>query len=447
MTKHTATKRLHNSDLKKLVSILQVPVSKKEIKALPSRMLSSHPNTSSSSNMCSLHKDLNAELLKELWSWMKYELDTAVGDFVYPVILAGKLTEAEERKIRQIEPVKEMFSPHFTMETSTPQDRRPIDAGSMWKYQHDKCPACLLTRVGSDSEVLCALYAGMIARYPIWKLATHRLILADLGVHQLESPKSKRVRFIRYWIRATTTGHTALFEAVELGILIKKKHKELQEEIHRSSHQPPVRPRSVHHSSRPHTADAKIGPHPRSPTITPHTPLEKVGIRHSSHQVRESSESPRPLLGRHRSNSIDSLTPYDSITTLLTGERTYTPRPQIPTNSPTIVNLADFPSRTFTSPSAAPPPLMPMKARVTSSRLSETSEFSTILSYDNGPIPQQGPSRQMEYTFSKPSRRSVYAGFGNVEKDPFEDADEDEEEEQDEGGKASKRSTKWSDLY
>jgi hypothetical protein len=104
-----------------------------------------------------------------------------------------------------------------------------------------------------------------------------------------------------------------------------------------------------------------------------------------------------------------------------------------------------------------------MKARVTSSRLSEASEFSTILSYDNGPseasefstilsydngpTPQQGPDRQMEYNFPKPSRNSVYAGFGNVEKDPFEDADGDEGEEQEEGGKTSKRSTKWSELY
>lgn len=447
MTKHTATKRLHNSDLKKLVSILQVPVSKKEIKAIPSGVLSSHPNTSSSSNLCSLHKDLNADLLRELWSWMKYELDTAVGNFVYPVILAGKLTEAEQRKIRQIEPVKEMFDRDFTMETSGPQGRRPIDAGSMWKYQHDKCPACLLTRVGSDSEVLCALYAGMIARFPIWKLATHRLILADLGVHQLESPKSKRIRLVRYWIRASTTGYAALFEAVELGILIKKKHKELQEEIHRSSHQLSAHHRSVHHSSRPRTSDAKIGPHPRSPTITPYIPLDKVGIHHSSHQAHDSSESSRPLLRRHRSNSIDSLTPYDSITTLLTGERTYTPRLQTPTNGPTIVNLPDFPSRTFTSPSAAPSPLTPMKARVTSSHHSEASEFSTILSYDNGPTPQQGPDRQMAYTFPEPSRHSVYAGFGNTEKDPFEDADGDEKEEGEGDETASKRSTKWSDLY
>ncbi|EAT90195.1 hypothetical protein SNOG_01983 [Parastagonospora nodorum SN15] len=380
----------------------------------------------------------------KLWSWIKYELGTAVGNFVYPVILAGKLTEAQERKIRQIEPAGELFDRNFRTEASAPQGRRPIDAGSTWKYQHDKCPACLLTRVGSDSEVLCALYAGMIARFPIWKLATHRLILADLGVHQLESPKSKRVRLIRYWIRATTTGDAALFEAVELGILIKKKHKELQDENHRSSHQPSVRPRSVHHSSRPRTPDAKIGPHPRSPTITPHTPLEKVGFRHSGHQARGSSESSRPLLGRQRSN--DTLAPHDSITTILTGERTYNPRPQTPTSGPTIVNLPGFPSRAFTSPSAALPPLAPMKARVSSSRNSEASDFSTILSYDNGPTPQRGSDRQMAYNFPKPHRHSVYGGFGYAEKDPFEDADRDEVEGE-EGGKASKRSTKWSDLY
>lgn len=227
ITRKMETRRLQDSEIKKIVSVLQDGATKADIRALPRRLRSTFLTSSSSSKLCSEHKDLDPNLLKELWSWVKYEFQSGVGKHVLPVLMAGKLTITQERDIRQLEPVLQMWRKGFRTQSSAPPDRQPLLVGSKWSYQWDQCPACMLSRIGSDQTVLCALYAGMVARFSIHKLVSHKLTLAELDASKLNHPRSKRVRFIRYWIKASRNGKEAAHDAAELGIAIKKMHEEL----------------------------------------------------------------------------------------------------------------------------------------------------------------------------------------------------------------------------
>jgi hypothetical protein len=500
--KKMKTRKLHNSELKKLVSVLHGATTKEDIKSLPRHIRAS--TLSSASTLCSAHKGLNATLIDEMWSWVQYEFEHGIGKLVFPVIMSGKLTSAQESKIRQLEPVPQMWHKGFTTKTSAPPGKHPIHPTSDWSYEKGQCSACMLTRIGSDIDVLTALYVGMIARFPTCKLSSRRLILAELGVSKLDNPKSKRVRFVRYWLKASIKGDQAVFEAAELGIVVKKMYREWKDERraetpsvygrvsmegttarnsldpfhdgHRSSTDGRLRTgvqrQSSHHSSRPRTSNhnSKLGSRPRSPAMHHHTPLKDLGYGQNGYRVRDSSSSTRPLL--RREDSDDTLRPDDSITTFAErGPRNLSHHPISDPNDPTIINLPALP--TFKSPvrhltgkthrhqppkavyaeSARPTPLAPRRPSITS-----LASTCTIESYDGGApaVPPRSPLRaqyQQMYSLPVPQTQSVYGGFGGEEVDPFEDADEDEEEHVQEqevvqpGRRASKTGTSWSELY
>jgi hypothetical protein len=220
------TRRLHNTEMKRLVRVLSgnsSPV-KQDIKSLPYRIR--HSPLSTIGTLCNIHRGLDHHLINDIQSWVQHEFDGGIGRYVYPVIMGGKLTVTQELKIRQLEPVLQMWRKDFKAVTSAPPGREPIQHGNKWKYEPNQCPACKLARIGSDEDVLLALYAGMISRFNIGKLVTGKALLAELDVAKLDKPKSKRVRFVRYWIKASSRGDTLLFEAAELGIKIKQLHKE-----------------------------------------------------------------------------------------------------------------------------------------------------------------------------------------------------------------------------
>jgi hypothetical protein len=479
--KKMETRKLHNSELKKIVSVLAGITTKEDIKSLPRRLRSS--TLSSASTLCSSHKGLNATLADEMWSWVQYEFERGIGKLVFPVIMSGKLTLAQEHKIRQLEPVLQMWHKGFSKETSAPPGRHPIHPISNWSYEKGQCAACMLTRIGSDTNVLTALYAGMIARFPTCKLSSRHLILAELGVSKLDNPKSKRVRFVRYWLKASAEGDQGVFEAVELGIVVKKMYREWKDERRaetpsvyggvsmegttaRNSLNPfydgpgestggqPRTARASHssqHSLRPHTRHtSKLGPQPRSPAKHPRTPLQNLGYVQNGYRVRDSSSSTRPLL--RREDSSDALRPDDSITTFAErGPRDPSRRPISEPDDSTNINLPAQP--TFRGPfrdlagkghhhqppnsvyteGARPASLAPNK---TSRRPSITSLASTctIESYDGGAPTVSEPSQlraQQMYDMPVPQTQSVYGGFGGEDADPFEDADEDEEPKDD----------------
>jgi len=167
------TRRLHAPEIKQLVLVLRNDSNSHEdpkdsnaekatvsaIKLLPRRLRSNL--LSSHGSLCHTHKDLDHHLIDDIWAWIKFELESAIGRFIYPLIMCGTLSTEDEQQIRQLEPVIEMILPEWSLAKSAPPGKRPIHTGTNWAYQKNGCPACMLSRIGSDRKVLFALYSGM----------------------------------------------------------------------------------------------------------------------------------------------------------------------------------------------------------------------------------------------------------------------------------------------
>jgi hypothetical protein len=246
------TRRLTNSDMKKLVRIFigwptaasesrevkYRKYTKEDIDALPRRLRSSHLSLSST-NLCSMHKGLDAHLVNDVWAWLRHEFDGAIGKFLYPIIMSGRLTAEQELKVRQLEPVIQMWHADFSLEASAPLGHHPINGNSRWKYQKDQCPGCMLARIGSDEKVLFALFAAMVGHFNTRSLSTADMLRSVVG---WEKTKSKRIRFVRYWIQASKGRDARLFEAGELGMEMKRLRREWKIELRRLRHAERERP-------------------------------------------------------------------------------------------------------------------------------------------------------------------------------------------------------------
>jgi hypothetical protein len=582
LKKNTGTRRLHNTEMKKLVCLLQGVLFsqstrlhiyhknvKENIKNLPRRMQQSPQ--SNSSNLCGIHKGLDCHLVNDIWCWIHHEFDSGIGRFIYPVIMSGMLTAEQELKTRQLEPVVRMWHEDFKSEKSAPPGREPFQCDSKWAYQPDQCPACMLARIGSDEDVLLALYAGMIGRFHIRKLATGKILLAELDVAKLDNPKSKRIRFVRYWIKASRKGETLLLEAVELGIKLKRLHKEWKET--RCIERPSIyRKRysldgttacnsvtedlfrvSMQESKRLHaaadtrhttafkgmatdllsnsmekstqlpyiyndcpghsqTTNSKIGPRRRPSGIHSHTPLEQLGFDISGSLVHDSVESYCP-----RESDADTVYPEDSIS-VASLRISKTVRPNL--HGPTILNcppqrdrydpVSSIPSQStrhskssqasISCSQHSPPHVsspctrhIPDSFKPTSTSCTgihchaissapstapsltfrtSLASNTTIASYDrnsacvSNAFDPYATSQERLQTYRSllaprgsegmpiPQMQSMYYGYGDEEKDPFEDVDEEvlDTEELYEVHVACKRrrestDTRWGALY
>lgn len=249
LAKILETRHLHNSDMKQLVRIFQpapFPVTqikrtvyrehiKDAIHSLPRHLRASYFSISPSI-LCSTHKGLNASLVNDVWAWLRHEIDGAIGKFIYPLIMSGVLTEDQEMWARQLEPVSQMWQQDFNTETSAPPGREPIRCGANWAFQTNMCPACILTRIGSDLNILLVLFAGMVGRMK------HRATGTDIlhGTMDFEKIRSKRLRFVRYWIKTHSHDDQLLFDAVNLGLKMKQMRHEWtleQEHLREANHQ------------------------------------------------------------------------------------------------------------------------------------------------------------------------------------------------------------------
>jgi hypothetical protein len=332
------TRRLHNSDMKKLVRILRdVPVpaeerherketlyrkyTKEDIQRLPSRLRSSLLSLGPT-NLCSTHKGLNQNLLNDIWGWIRHEFDGAIGKFFYPLVMShGLLTAEQKSKIRQLEPVLQMWQPNFRLEASAPPGHEPVRCGSKWHYQQDQCPACMMARIGSDVDILFALFAGMVGRFNSKAFTTMDALRSVAG---WDSMTSKRLRFVRYWLRKTG-GEDTLFQAGDLGMHLKSLRAQWKREQGRhlrslartSTQETPVRTMSSHnerpltvadgyrqHSlggsattkttgswraqelTAPRLFDPKLGPNPRPPYAKRLSPAENLGFEMPSMRER-----------------------------------------------------------------------------------------------------------------------------------------------------------------
>ncbi|KAF2787390.1 hypothetical protein K505DRAFT_421811 [Melanomma pulvis-pyrius CBS 109.77] len=219
---------LHNTDMKSLVSILRRDpfspgywdAAKHAINNLPHHLRSSSLSHLSSSedragkvkpgHLCKGHSGLKAGLVYDIWDYVRFEFDKGVGHTLYPVIMHGGLNPSQELKIRQLEPVLRMWHSDYTIHASTPQGLEPIDAGEKWKFQESGCPACILSRIGVDKDVVFALLVGIVARYSNRQIGNRN----DL--------RSKRVKWTRYWVKAFPGGEGAVDDAWDLGQEIRR---------------------------------------------------------------------------------------------------------------------------------------------------------------------------------------------------------------------------------
>lgn len=222
------TRRLHNPDMKQLVLVLRTEphstvgpgderfqkATQAAIKKLPRRLRSSA--VSRHGSLCLSHKGLDAHLINDIWSWIKYELEVGIGRFLFPIIMFNKLHDEVETRVRQLEPVVRMFSPEWTLVESAAPGKQPIDTGDKWARQENGCPACMLARLGSDHKVLFALYACMYGR----------LRSTSGGQRGVKAVRSKRLRFVRYWMKTHSNGTQAAEEAYDLGVQLKTVRRE-----------------------------------------------------------------------------------------------------------------------------------------------------------------------------------------------------------------------------
>jgi hypothetical protein len=231
------TRRLHNPDIKQLVQVLRTDpqstvdpgdarfekATQAAIKKLPRRLRSS--TISWRGSLCRSHKELDVYLMNDVWSWIKYELGVAIGRFLYPIIMSDHLSKEDEYRVRQLEPVVRMFNTDWTLVGSAAPGKRPIDAGNRWEYQKNGCPACMLTRLGSDASALFALFACMYGH----------LRSRSGGQKGIKSVRSKRLRFVRYWIMTHRGGTQAAEAAYNLGVKLKTIRRDAKASLRHST--------------------------------------------------------------------------------------------------------------------------------------------------------------------------------------------------------------------
>ena len=326
------TRRLHNPDMRQLVQVLRTDprstvgpgderfekATQALIKKLSRRLRSSVMSWHGS--LCRSHKGLDFYLINDVWSWIKYELEVTIGRFLYPIIMSDALPNLHEDMVRQLEPVVRMFTTDWTLVGSAPPGKHPVDKGNKWAYQENKCPACMLTRLGSDIEVLYALFACMYGRLQS-RSGGH-------GQNGVKSIRSKRLRFIRYWMKTHPEGEQAAEAAYNFGVQFKavrrdakyalRRPKQSTHETQEDSHvaafdfSEPFNPdnRTVNF-----THDPKIGPVPPPNPATP-TVIEGWDLLNITHadiyQAKNNVQPPAPR-SQPPSPCVQPLTPRMSI--------------------------------------------------------------------------------------------------------------------------------------
>ncbi|KAF2123491.1 hypothetical protein P153DRAFT_362049 [Dothidotthia symphoricarpi CBS 119687] len=459
------TRRLENTDMKKLVRTLRgVPSpytlsneahyrkhAKHDIKSLPLKLrtLNQHLSTRDT-HLCDTHKHLDHNLIKDIWSWMRHELDGAIGCFLYPVIMCNALTPAQELRARQLEPVLEMWRQDFKIETSAPPGRSPIRNDSKWQTQHDGCAACMLARIGSDEDVLFALFAGMAGRMRRQRGShSHRREGRHGGEDreriEFRALKSKRLRFVRYWIMAYGDGERRAWDAWQFGQELKRARKkwrrggccegsvyppwsevtnptagggdggesfkDVRGPVHDDEEvfnpgvdiSEPFNPKDW---SRKVDDDAKLGPLPRPYGLEPTTPAEKVGFDIPSRREKSLHE---PSSSSTLRTDSDTQSRNDSVH----NHRQARSRNQAASRRP--------PSSIYSRPSGFHPngfhadhPPLPDHPNPVYDRYRDANQANTYNTHTHTRNPYDDPKHPIPANLPKPRPQSIYSAYGDV---------------------------------
>ncbi|KAH7556043.1 hypothetical protein BM1_06569 [Bipolaris maydis] len=375
---------------------------KLDIQDLPRRLRSSPLFFRSSGNLCCIHKGLDAHLINDIWAWVKHEFEGAIGQFLYPLIISNLLTPDQEWRVRQMEPVLQMWRRDFKLDASAPPGREPIYCGDKWHYQPDQCPACIMARIGSDEDVLFALFAGMVGRLST-KSLTNPNPAPDTPYWAEMS--SRRVRFVKYWIKKTSGSERTLYESGDLGmrlkfLMLERRHQ--KETLYQTLSGTTVNSSSdtsSDHKTGEHSfhmqVDTKLGPNPRPFSVEQFSPAEPLGFDMRDKQAYTSPKS---------YNRQDTYSAYhqDTYQTSPSKSSFYSSYHHHSNNSLS-------PSDSISMTALHPAPLRIKKRDLTHSHhrnSSSLSTTSTILSYTGGPSqhPQyRDPFNDPIYNITQPA--------------------------------------------
>jgi hypothetical protein len=119
-----------------------------------------------------LHEKLQPKLVHSIFSWIKYEVETGIPIFLFPLYLHDALTPEQEKFMRYIELIPEMWQASYNAKDTSPPNRQPKYAHvrhgdvvlSRWAKGLNPCPACMLARIGGSFRASFALLLGMLAR-------------------------------------------------------------------------------------------------------------------------------------------------------------------------------------------------------------------------------------------------------------------------------------------
>lgn len=109
--------------------------------------------------LCPLHQKLNRPLLFSMMRWVKDEINISIPGMLFPLVQDGLIRDDVKEMFIQLRKVSGMWLSRAQYEDLYGQKVSP-----QWVEQHDRCPACILSRLSGDKATLVALRAGMLAR-------------------------------------------------------------------------------------------------------------------------------------------------------------------------------------------------------------------------------------------------------------------------------------------
>lgn len=120
--------------------------------------------------LCVHHAGLNASLITSTFETLRREICCKAIPWIHPVLTCPEAVPTVLHDIvlliRTLEPVSRMWDPSFDIDDCTPEGYTPlINEYHKWYFQENRCPGCMLARLGSHRKVLAALLAVMVARY------------------------------------------------------------------------------------------------------------------------------------------------------------------------------------------------------------------------------------------------------------------------------------------
>ncbi|KAF2815965.1 uncharacterized protein BDZ99DRAFT_565857 [Mytilinidion resinicola] len=144
-----------------------------------------------------LHEKLPAKLVQSIFSWIRHEIEEGIPRFFHILYFHNALTPEQEKFVRYLELIPEMWQNDYDARKTAPPNREPIYSQveqngivlSRWAKGQHQCPACMLARIGGSYRACYGLLLGILARWSTAKTkadTSRRLQWVERWVHQFQ---------------------------------------------------------------------------------------------------------------------------------------------------------------------------------------------------------------------------------------------------------------------